>query len=245
MRILILAAGYGTRLYPLTLHTPKPLLKIKEKPIINFIVDRLRILERKYNIKMYLVCNNRFYQDFLFWRNSMKIQVEIINDGTNSVENRLGAMGDIELVLKKKKDDDWLVIAGDNLFNWSLERFIKYSLNRRPYPVVGLYDIGDKNKAYMFGVVKVNSKKQLIEFEEKPHVPTSSLIATCIYFFPRESIPLLKKIIHKHNCDAAGMLIERLMTKTKVYGYVFKGDWIDIGHKDSLKLAEKKFGGEK
>jgi len=132
-------------------------------------------------------------------------------------------------------------MGGDNLFEDDLKDFLRLSYKLR-YPCLGLYDVGDKEEAKRFGIVKLNSRKRVVEFEEKPKRPKSTLSATCIYFFPKNSLKLLDLFVSTHdNVDAAGRYIAWLSKKTKVYGEVFKGEWLDIGHKDTLKVAEKIF----
>lgn len=238
MRILILAAGYGTRLYPLTLNLPKALIPIKGRPFIDFIIDNICRLQKTFKIdEIVLVSNNKFYKKFLAWRKTNRINIKIVNDGSTSPKDRLGAIGDIYFVLRKCKKDDWLILGSDNFFDWDLSKFIKFSLNRRPYPSIGIYNLKDKAKAKHFGVITADSKMRIKSFIEKPKISKSAKIATCIYFFHKESLSYLKKFLKETDKpDVSGKYIEWLIKRTYVYGHIFKGKWIDVGHKDSLRI---------
>jgi len=241
MRVLILAAGYGTRLYPLTLHTPKALLSLGEKTILDIIIEKIEELKEKIKIEeVVLVSNHKFYKKFVEWREKVNKEIVILDDGSTSAEKRRGAIGDIKFGMGKKRDD-WLVIGSDNIFDWKLNRFVNFSLKKYPYPVIGLYKMKDEKKITQLGIVKV--KKGIVEeLIEKPKEAFSDMIATCIYFFPKESLRFVDEYIkEKKDLDVIGNYIQWLIKKTKVYGYLFKGTWIDIGTKESLKEAKEIF----
>ncbi|UCG35168.1 MAG: nucleotidyltransferase family protein [Candidatus Omnitrophota bacterium] len=242
MRILILAAGYGTRLYPLTQTTAKSLIPVNKKPIINFLTDKIIRLENNFEIEQTkVVVNNKFYEDFLEWEKGIEIKADILNDGSNTNEDRLGAIKDINFGIGGKKGD-WLILGGDNIFDDDLQDFVKFALAKKPFPVIGLYDIGDIKDASKFGVVKLNPDKQIVEFQEKPANPASTLIASCVYYFPEESMSFLDEYLRSQShVDQAGHYISWLAHQTKVFGYTLKGNWLDIGHHESLKTAEKMF----
>ncbi|UCC94293.1 MAG: nucleotidyltransferase family protein [Candidatus Omnitrophota bacterium] len=242
MNIVILAAGYGTRLYPLTLNTPKPLLAINGKPIINFLIEKIERLRSCFPVKeVRIVSNNKFYNNFSQWKRKYKVKAKIINDGSNSPDDRKGAIGDIKFAIGAKRGD-WLILGGDNLFEDDLVQFVKFALKMKPYPSVGLYDVREKNIARRFGVVKVDSARRILDLEEKPKDPPSTLIATCIYFFPQMSLNFFDLYLNQESyLDASGKYIEWLTKKTKVYGHTSQGSWFDIGHRDALRWAEKKF----
>ncbi|MFA7677407.1 MAG: nucleotidyltransferase family protein [Candidatus Omnitrophota bacterium] len=242
MRIAILAAGYGTRLYPLTLKVAKPLVPVNDKPMIDYLIEKIVNLKKKFTIKeVRVVVNNKFFEDFVSWNAKSKIKAKIINDGSNSPEDRLGAVGDMRLAIGGIKED-WLILGGDNLFQDDLVEFVKFSLANRPYPTTGLYDVKSKKEATRFGVVKLNTRNRIAAFEEKPRNPFSTLAASCVYFFPRQSLSVMDRFVKSNeNVDASGRYIAWLVKKSKVYGTVLKGKWIDIGHFDSLKRAEKEF----
>ncbi len=242
MRIAILAAGYGTRLYPLTKKIAKPLLLINKKPMLNFLIDKIKILRKHFPIEeVRIVVNNKFYKSFLSWKKKYKIKATLINDGSNSPEDRLGAIKDMKLSIAKNKCD-WLILGGDNLFDDDLVDLVKFSLSQRPHLSIGLYDVKSKKDAKRFGIVSLNQKKRIIKFAEKPKKPASTLAASCVYFFPKQSLGLLSSFVRSHkNVDASGRYIAWMVRKAKVFGYTLKGRWIDIGHAQSLKAAAKAF----
>lgn len=244
MKVIILAAGYGTRLYPLTLELPKSLIPVNNKPVINFSIDKVSNLRKKIAIdEVKVVSNNKFYKDFLRWKEDYKIEgVQIINDGSNTPCERLGAIKDIKFAIDKSKKDDWLIIGGDNLFEDDLVDFLKFAVEKKPFVSVGLYEVFSKKEACRFGVVRLNEEQQLIELKEKPKIPFSTLIATCLYFLPQDSLDFLEKFIQEEDgVDAAGKYISWLIKQFKVFGYKLNGRWIDIGHYDALKEAEREF----
>lgn len=241
MKVVILAAGYGTRLYPLTLNLPKPLVKINQKPIINFLVEKIKKLPENLAAReIKVVSNEKFYKNFLRWNEKYKFGVKILNDGTTSPDNRLGAIGDISFAISKDIDD-WLVIGGDNLFEDDLSGMLKIGLKKKT-PVTAVYDVKNKKLAGNYGVVKVNKADRILELKEKPAQPESTLISSCVYFFPKSSLSLLAKFIAQgHGNDASGKYIEWLAEKTKVQAYKLKGLWVDIGSMETLKGAAKLF----
>ncbi len=242
MRVVILAAGYGTRLYPLTRKVAKPLIPINSKPIINFLVDKIEALQKHFPIaEIKIVANNKFYPSFLAWKKKYQVKVKILNDGSNSPSDRLGAIKDIKFAIDNVRTD-WLVLGGDNLFDDNLVSFLKFSLDKRPHPTIGIYDVKRKNKAKRFGVVILDKNKQVVRLDEKPSNPDSTLAASCVYFFPKQSLNLLDSFVRNNGRhDASGQYIAWLAKKTKVFGYLFKGRWFDIGHFDSLEFAGKYF----
>lgn len=242
MRIAILAAGYGTRLYPLTKRIAKPLVPVNNKPMINYLIDKIKILGKSFPVEeARIVVNNKFYKSFLVWKKKYRLRVKVLNDGSTSPEDRLGAIKDMKFALRQTKAD-WLVLGGDNLFQDDLVKFIKFAKKKAPYPSIGLYDVKSKKMATRFGVVGLNKVKRIIKFQEKPKRPLSTLAASCVYFFPSQSLHLLDSFIAENeNADASGRYIAWLSEESKVFGYTLEGKWIDIGHLDSLKQAEKEF----
>ena len=244
MKVLILAAGYGTRLYPLVKDTPKPLLQVAKKPLINHLMDKIAGFE---DLKEVLVVtNNKFHTHFLQWAEKNKkfsAAIHIINDGTNSPEDRLGSVGDIRFVLQNHKvSDDLLVLGGDNLFDYELTGYIRFAQEKKPQVTIGLYDIGDIKEAKNFGVVQIDKSGKVISFEEKPAAPKSSLIAMCSYYFPKSSLGLVEEYLQKSKrADQAGDYIRWLSEEKGVYGFKFQGKWYDIGSVESYKEAQVKF----
>jgi len=197
MKVLILAAGYGTRLYPLIKDTAKPLLPIAGRPLINYLLDEVRGLADLREV--FVVTNKKFFADFERWANEnadFPAKIRVINDGTTSPEDRLGAVGDIHFVLKNNPiEDDLLIIGGDNLFDFDLQKYIRFAQAQTPAATIGLYDIGDRQEARKFGVVELDAKGKVLVFEEKPDHPRSTLIAMCFYYFPQSSLPLIMQYV--------------------------------------------------
>ena len=244
MKVLILAAGYGTRLQSVAKNTPKPLLDINGRPMIDYIVDKFASIKEVEEVVV--VTNNKFYDHFNVWKQSQRISVpvRIVNDGTNSPEDRLGSVGDMHFVWKKEVTvADWIVIGGDNIFDFSLEGFIQSAQKMRPDVTIGLYDIGNiQAAANTYGVVQVDQNNKVILFQEKPPQPVTSLVTMCLYFFPKEMLQLVNQYIQETaSADAAGGYIQWLSTKKNVYGFQFKGKWYDIGSLESLQEAKNQF----
>jgi len=244
MKVLLLAAGYATRLYPLTLNTPKPLLPVAGKTVMGYIFDLIEPLRDVDEV--FVVTNSRFYQNFEGWRRKFHSskKITVIDDGTTSNEARLGATGDIEFVIEKEKiKDDLLVLAGDNLFSSGLSVFTGFCVSKRPSITIGLYDIKDLILAKKYGIVSVDKNNKIIDFKEKPANPESTLAAMCLYFFPKERLDIMKTYLGMDNSkDAPGYFLEWLYKKESVFGYVFKDKkWFDIGDKKSLEEADREF----
>ena len=240
MRILILAAGYGTRLNPLTLKVAKPLIDINGIPVINFLMDKVAGIGKRFPVEeLRIVANNKFYKSFTAWQKEYNIDVNIINDGSNSPEDALGAVKDMSLAIDGEFSD-WLVLGGDNLFEDDLIEFIEFAQRKKPYSSIGVCDLKDIREASRFGIVNLDSQKEIIDFQEKPKNPLSTLAACCVYFFPKESLDLIEVFISQNeNVDASGKYIEWLVKEKKVFGYTLRGKWIDIGDFEALRLAEK------
>ena len=248
MKVLLLAAGYATRLYPLTLNTPKPLIPIAGKTVIGYIFDLIEPLKEVDEV--FIVTNQKFKQNFEDWKRGFKSlkKITIVDDDTISNESRLGATGDIEFVIEKRNvKDDLLVLAGDNLFKADLSIFINFCISKRPSITIGLYDIKDLILARNYGIVSIDKNNEIIDFEEKPAAPSSTLAAMCLYFFPKERLDIMKRYMDIGNVkDAPGYFLEWLYTKETVFGYVFKDKkWFDIGDKKSLEEADREFNRER
>lgn len=239
MKVLVLAAGYATRLYPLTENTPKPLLKVGEKTIINHILSKLE--EVKDVKEVYVVTNNKFYSTFVGWSKDIhsSFKLKILNDGTISNEDRLGAVGDIHFVVQQEKiKDDFLVIAGDNLFGFSLLDFVDFFKNKN-FSIVAFHDLKDKQKVKeKYGVGIVHGSK-VIDFEEKPAHPKSSLASTACYLFKKNDLSHIEGLVKTGKVDAPGNLIKHLAEKSEVHAFVFDEHWFDVGTFESLEEAQK------
>jgi glucose-1-phosphate thymidylyltransferase len=244
MKALILAAGYATRLYPLTKEYPKPLLRLNKKPIIDYIIDKLEDINDIDEI--IVVTNSKFIFHFRRWAKKKKIQktLSLVDDLTGSLKDRLGAIGDMRFAIDKKCiNEDLLVIGGDNLFDGGLRKLLTFSKTHKKNPVIGIYNIRNREKAKHYGVIKLDKENRLIDFQEKPKKPNSGLVAMCLYYFPKNRLGLIKKYLDNKDkkLDATGLYIDWLRKETPVYGFVFGGRWYDIGDHKFYNEAKQKF----
>lgn len=244
MIVIVLAAGYATRLEPLTLKTPKSLLPIANKLIIDRILDKIAAV--KDNISsIYIITNAKFFENFKIWGESSKYRnkISLINDGTVSNETRLGAIKDISIVIKDKAiNDDMLVVAGDNLFDFDLNEFIKFAKGKKDGVSIALYDVKSLDDAKSFGIVKIDANNRVVDFAEKPQQPASTLASTGIYYFPKSKLSFIEKYVSVQNkLDAPGYYIGWLSKNDNVYGFAFSQDWYDIGTIESYKRADAEY----
>jgi glucose-1-phosphate thymidylyltransferase len=245
MKILILAAGYATRLYPLTLTQPKPLLPVAGKPMIEHVLDNIAPIGGI--DRVYVVTNAKFAGHFQKWADhyratKAKLDFTIVNDGSTDDSNKLGAIGDLHLVVTKENvDDDLIVVAGDNLFSQSLEEFGKFCRQKNA-PVIGTYDVGSLEQVKKFSSIELDSQGRITNFEEKPKQPKSTLIGIALYFYPKSALPLIKQYIAEgNNPDQPGRLMQWLYPRTPVYTWTVPGLWYDIGSKETLEEANRIF----
>ncbi|MBU0757862.1 MAG: nucleotidyltransferase family protein [Nanoarchaeota archaeon] len=241
IKAIILAAGYATRLYPLTENQPKSLLPIGGKPIIEHILFRIEEVDDIDEI--FIVTNDKFNTHFTDWQKTYKSlkKIVIVNDWTTSNENRLGAVGDMHYVIEHQNiDHDLLVIAGDNLFEFSLIHLVRFFKEKKA-SVVALYDLGHIDKvANKLGVALVDDNLKVIDFEEKPAKPKSTLAATACYVFAKKDVEELEQMIKEHHMpDNSGDFIKHLAEKKHVYGFIFEEQWYDIGSHDQYHNANK------
>jgi glucose-1-phosphate thymidylyltransferase len=245
MNVLILAAGYATRLYPLTLNKAKPLLEIAGKPMIEWLVDHLATIPDIETI--FIVTNDKFATDFQDWANGYrqrrpKINFKIINDGSRSDDDKLGAIGDINLVLTRENlaAKDLMVVAGDNLFSEPLLGFADCARNTDA--AVAIYDVGSLDAIRKYASVTVDAEGVITEFEEKPKKPKSTMAAIALYYYSREVLPLFTTYLAAgNNPDQPGRFLQWLYTRKPVHTCQIKGLWLDIGSKETLEEANKIF----
>jgi glucose-1-phosphate thymidylyltransferase len=247
MNALILAAGYATRLYPLTLNKAKPLLKVAGKPIIEWVVDNLASIPDLKTI--YVVTNDKFAADFQTWADGYQdrqphFKFKIVNDGSKSDDDKLGAIGDISFVLTREDDvksDDLIVVAGDNLFSEPLAGFAEVA--KTSEATVAVYDVGSMEEIKKYGNVTVDGGGLIGHFEEKPQKPKSTLAAIALYYYSRAVLSLFTTYIAAgNNPDQPGRFVQWLYTRKPVRTFQITGKWLDIGSKETLEEASKVFG---
>ncbi|HKT44483.1 MAG TPA: nucleotidyltransferase family protein [Gaiellaceae bacterium] len=236
MVALILAAGYATRLRPLTDEVPKQLLPVGGRPMVDWILDK--IVEAGI-ADVHLVTNARFAPQFDDWAGGKDVTVH--DDGTTSNDDRLGAIGDIRFVQERiGLDDDLLAIAGDNLFEYSLRDMFAF-WREKGGSAVAVHDVGRLELASKYGVVEVDDDQRIIDFVEKPEHPPSTLAATATYLYAREHAGLVATYLEEGNPpDQPGNYVAWLHRREPVYAYTFEGGWYDIGDPGQLLEADNR-----
>ena len=240
MKAVILAAGYATRLRPLTEDVPKHLLPVGDRPMLDWVLDRVREVEEV--DATHLVTNSRFAPVFAEWAEAHGVVVH--DDGTTSNEDRLGAVGDLRLVVEQAglEDDELMVLAGDNLFEFSLPRFAEWWRGKpQPASAVPLHDVGDLELAKQYGIADTGPDDRIVRFVEKPSDPPSTLASTLIYLVPPEHARLVATYVDEgQSPDNAGSFLGWLAARERVYGYRFDGPWYDIGDHEQLLEADNR-----
>jgi len=245
MKVIILAAGYATRLYPLTLTQPKPLLPVAGKPMIDYVLDNLAPIAGIDRI--YVVTNAKFVGHFQQWSadyraHKANLNFTIVNDLSTDDSNKLGAIGDIHFVLKSQNlDDDIIVVAGDNLFSEKLSDFGQFCREKNA-PVLAVYDVHDLEEIKKYNAITLDGDGRITFFEEKPRNPTSTLTGIALYYYPKATLPLIKQYVAEgNNPDQPGRLIQWLYPRLPVYTWTVPGLWYDIGSKETLEAANRIF----
>lgn len=245
MKLIILAAGYATRLYPLTLNQPKPLLPVAGKPMMEHVLDNIATIETIDGA--YVVTNAKFVKHFEDWagtyRPDLHFSFTIVNDGSTDDSNKLGAIGDMNLVLTKYEiNDDIIVIGGDNLFSNDLSDFGDYCDGKKA-PVTGVYDVGDLEAIKKYNAIEIDEENRITFFEEKPKEPKSTLTGIALYYYPSTALPLIYQYIAEgNNPDQPGRLVQWLYTRVPFYVWKVPGLWYDVGSIETLEEANRVFG---
>lgn len=241
MKCLILAAGYATRLYPLTENFPKPLLKVKGKAILDWLIEDI---EKAGLVDEYVVISNhKFAEHFENWAKG-KDKITVVDDGTSSNETRLGAVKDIQFAIEQLNiNDDMLVIAGDNLLDFSLTTFVKYASEKQASCIMRYYE-ESKEKLNKCGVVTIDADDKILNMVEKPAEPESHWCCPPFYFYTREDAKLIQKGIDVGcGTDAPGSYIAWLSTVVPVYAMEMPGRRYDIGNLESYRKVEEEYQG--
>lgn len=242
MKCLILAAGYATRLYPLTENYPKPLLAVGEKTILDWLVDDIHTsgLVDEYVI----ISNHKYVHHFEKWKKTKHQRITVVDDGTSSNETRLGAVRDIQYAIEKLAlDDDMLVIAGDNVLDFSLTKLLHYAKQKKTSCVMRYYE-PSQEKLRKSGVALVDENDRILSMEEKPQEPRSHWCTPPFYFYTREDARLVAEgIAQGCGVDAPGSFIAWLCTKTVVHSMDMPGSRYDIGNLESYENVKKTYRG--
>jgi glucose-1-phosphate thymidylyltransferase len=239
VKAVILAGGYATRLYPLTRDRPKHLLEVGGRPILELLLERLPLDELD---AVYVVTNAKFAGRFREWAESYPTDVVVLDDGTTSEDDRLGAIGDLQLAIESERlDDDLIVAAGDSIFSERLDDFARFG-QERGAAAIAVYDIGDLEQMKRFSSIGVDPDSRLVTFEEKPERPESTLAGIALYFYPRAVLPLVGQYLAEgNNPDQPGRLVAWLYERIPVYAWRVPGRWFDIGTPETLAEAEELF----
>lgn len=242
MKCLILAAGYATRLYPLTENFPKPLLKVGEKTILDWLIDDI---DESGLVDGYVVISNHKYaHHFDAWAKTKKQPITVLDDGTDSNENRLGAVKDIQFAIDTLGlDSDMLVIAGDNVLDFSLTRFAVYAKEKGTSCIMRYYE-PDTKRLLKSGVVTVDATDRVLKMTEKSSNPESNWCCPPFYYYTREDARLVQKGIEAGcGTDAPGSYIAWLCGQAPVHAMEMPGSRYDIGNLESYEQVQKTYKG--
>jgi glucose-1-phosphate thymidylyltransferase len=240
---MILAGGFAKRMWPLTMDFPKALLPVAGKPMVDHIIERVEGID---DIdKIFISTNERFGDIFKKWMDGHKSEkiaskLSLIVEPATKEEEKFGSVRAIEYFIKQNKiKDDVLIIGGDNLFSFEMNDLLDFS-EKKKAPTVAFFDVGDISEARKMGICMLDNNAKIIDFEEKPHEPRSTLASTCIYHIPKNRLGMVSEYIKdKNNPDAPGHFINWMRKKIPVYGFVSKKKWYDIGSQETYKQADR------
>ena len=242
MKCLILAAGYATRLYPLTENFPKPLLKVGDKTILDWLIDDI---DTSGKIDEYIVVSNhKYYEHFVHWSGNKTQCITIVDDGTSTNETRLGAVKDVQFAIDSLSlDCDMLVIAGDNVLDFSLTRFIQYAVEKQSSCIMRYYEPSEE-KLKKCGVVEVDADDRIRTMEEKPSQPKANWCCPPFYYYTREdSKRIADGILSGCGTDAPGSYTAWLCGVTTVHAMEMPGKRYDIGNLQSYEAVKSEYRG--
>lgn len=242
MKCLILAAGYATRLYPLTENFPKPLLKVGEKAILDWLVDDID--EAGMVDEYVVISNHKFAEHFEAWAATKPQKVTVVDDGTDTNETRLGAVKDIQFAIDRLGlDDDMLVIAGDNVLDFSLTKFVAYAKEKKSSCIMRYFE-PDEKKLLKCGVVTIDENDRILNMTEKSPTPATHWCCPPFYYYTREDAKLVQKGIDSGcGTDAPGSYIAWLCTQVEVHAMEMPGKRYDIGNLESYEKVKQEYRG--
>ncbi len=243
MKAIILAAGYAMRLRPLTENCAKPLLPVGGKPMIDYLYEKITQVPEVDAV--HVVTNQKFTAQFEGWARNHQhpLPITVHNDGTLSNDDRLGAIGDIQFTIERGNlaGDDLLIIAGDNLFDFSLTDYVEFWKSKGDGSCIALYRCGSLDLVREYSSVDLTEGDRVAAFTEKPANPTSDLVGIATYIYHRRHVPLVRQYLEEGNPpDAPGNFIAWLHRREPVYGYAFSGEWLDIGSHEQLLAADNR-----
>ena len=240
MTSIILAAGYATRMYPLTLNYPKPLLEVGGKKIIDWLIEDL---EKSGVERTVVVSNHKFISQFQAWAEGRE-NIIVLDDGSEDNDHRLGAVKDIEFAIEKANiDDDIVVLAGDNVLNFSLSSFIDYGREKKTSCIMR-HEEKDKNKLRKTGVIEIDEDELVLNMEEKPKEPKSNWAVPPFYYYTKEDKDLIKEgIASGCGTDAPGSFVSWLVKTRPVHAYRMIGERFDVGSIEGYEKIKKEYKG--
>ena len=240
MTSIILAAGYATRMYPLTLNYPKPLLEVGGKKIIDWLIEDL---EKAGVERTVVVSNHKFISQFQAWAEGRENTI-VLDDGSEDNDHRLGAVKDIEFAIEKANiDDDIVVLAGDNVLNFSLSSFIDYGRKKKTSCIMR-HEEKDENKLRKTGVIEINEDELVLNMEEKPKEPKSNWAVPPFYYYTKEDKDLIKEgIASGCGTDAPGSFVSWLVKTRPVHAYRMIGERFDVGSIEGYEKIKKEYKG--
>jgi len=241
MKAILLAAGYATRLRPLTNTVAKPLLPLAGRPMVDYIYDK--VAEVTAVDAVHVVTNSKFAEGFRAWAagHAGRVPIHVHDDGTSSNDDRLGAIGDIRFTIRdgKLEGQDLLIVAGDNLFDYGLAEYVQYWKTKGQASCLAVYQCDDIELVKQYSIVEIDPRDQITSFIEKPKNPTTQLVGTATYIYHRDHVRLIEQYLAEGNSpDQPGNFVAWLHKKVPVYAYRFEGGWFDIGNQKELLQAD-------
>ena len=240
MTSIILAAGYATRMYPLTLNYPKPLLEVGGKKIIDWLIEDL---EKSGVERTVVVSNHKFISQFQAWADGRE-NIIVLDDGSEDNDHRLGAVKDIEFAIEEANiDDDIVVLAGDKVLNFSLSSFIDYGRKKKTSCIMR-HEEKDENKLRKTGVIEIDEDELVLNMEEKPKEPKSNWAVPPFYYYTKEDKDLIKEgIASGCGTDAPGSFVSWLVKTRPVHAYRMIGERFDVGSIEGYEKIKKEYKG--
>ncbi len=236
MDAVILCGGFGRRMWPLTRDMPKALLEVRGRPLIEHILDRLGGAEEIERV--FISVNRKFDGQFREWLNgyNSKKPLKLVVEPSMEEGEKLGSIGAWGFLIRQEGlEGDLLSISGDNFFDFELKPFLDF-YRERGETSIGVFDVKERGEARKMGIVEMDSDGRIVGFEEKPEEPKGTLASTGIYIFPREVLRMLLQYLDEGNSpDAAGLFLKWLHKVRPVYGFLFRGEWVDIGSTEAYK----------
>lgn len=235
MRVIVPAGGFAKRLQHLGVHMAKPLVKVCDKPIIDYVMEKVINLNPN---EIIITVNKKFEKDFREWLSSRDYGNAWLHvEGSMREEEKPGTVLSLAMLLNKISEDEYLIVAGDNLFSLNLKDFLNFFYVKKA-PVIALYDVKNIELVKMYSCVRISEDNRVLEFVEKPANPGSTLISTAIYMLPWKSLIRVRDYLSEGgNRDAPGYFISWLCKNEPVYGYAFQGYWFDIGTPQTYEEA--------